>query len=200
MASNTIWTPDAETVAWIRSKYTIDPETGRITNNTTGKLVDGAIGDTGYRLMMVHAPHLGLNKKVAAHRLAWMLYEGEPAPMALDHINGVRSDNRRVNLRLATAKANQGNRRKSRTFKGKPCASAFKGVTRFVQTGRRWNGRWVAQIGMGGPQPVRLGVFDTEVEAAEAYNEAALRWHGEYALLNELPASEPECPEPAGCP
>lgn len=43
---------------------------------------------------------------VLAHRVVWVWHHGAPAPAMLDHINGVRDDNRIENLRAATREMN----------------------------------------------------------------------------------------------
>lgn len=45
---------------------------------------------------------------------------------------------------------------------------------------------WLAQIGAG-KKSVYLGYFATPEQAARAYNDAALRYYGEFAELNEIP-------------
>lgn len=91
----------------------------------------------------------------------------------VDHLNGNGLDNRRVNLRPADKSQNAGN---SRAHLGS--TSSFKGVC--------WDRRrekWLAQIRFAGRRR-HLGRYGSEVEAARAYDEAALDLFGEYARLN----------------
>lgn len=94
----------------------------------------------------------------------------------VDHINGNGLDNRRVNLRDSTASQNGGNTLPHRQGK----TSIYKGVY--------WNKRrqvWIAQITVT-YKTRYLGSFDDPIEAALAYDNAALESYGEYALTNGM--------------
>ncbi len=91
----------------------------------------------------------------------------------VDHRNGDGLDDRRENLRPATARQNHQNsvvRADSKT--------GFKGVS-FDKRGfyRAW-------IGIGGSKKKHLGCFKDPKDAARAYNTAAKSLHGEFARLN----------------
>ncbi len=107
---------------------------------------------------------------------------GAPKGVMVDHRNGDKLDNRRENLRLCTNSQNQANRQ---VFRG---ASPFKGVC--WQQRPNGTGAWKAQL-IVESKVVYLGVFKTDLEAASAYNDAALQHFGEFAHLNDLglPAS-----------
>lgn len=104
-----------------------------------------------------------------AHRIVWALHYGDPGDYQIDHVDRNRKNNRIENLRLATYPQNQCNRT---NFSGK---SIYKGV------GKHANGRWRARINGD-----VIGYFDTETDAALAYNEVALKLHGEFAVLNNV--------------
>lgn len=89
----------------------------------------------------------------------------------VDHKNRNRLDNRRDNLRYATRSQNCINRLST-------SKSGYRGVY-LVQ------GRWVAEIKYE-KQRKFLGGFTTKEKAAIAYNVAAIKYHGEFAILNEV--------------
>lgn len=93
-----------------------------------------------------------------------------PAKVQVDHINGNRADNRRSNLRFATASQNQWNRGLQKNNK-----SGFKGVAIHLATGK-----WQAVIRYKGKAKA-LGLFDNPEDAHEAYCVEANRLHGEFA-------------------
>ena len=96
---------------------------------------------------------------------------GSREGLMLDHINGNKLDNRACNLRHVTATQNSVNR-------GPRPGSRFKGITL-----HKSRGKWQAVIKSGGRQ-FYLGLFETDVDAAKAYDQAARIYHGEFARLN----------------
>lgn len=102
---------------------------------------------------------------------------GEPSGVRIDHVNGNGLDNRRENLRPATDAENQWNTGVRRKRAG---LSRFKGV-RFFKHGHRR--KWSARIFANGVEH-SLGYHLTQEEAARAYDEAAIKLHGEFARLN----------------
>jgi hypothetical protein len=87
----------------------------------------------------------------------------------VDHINNDRLDNRLGNLRLVTRSQNQCNRPLVRNRK-------YRGVT--LDKGR---GKYAAVIRRQNKQ-IHLGRFDNEIDAAKAYDRAAIAHGGVYRL------------------
>jgi len=90
-----------------------------------------------------------------AHRLAWIYMHGAIPLGQIDHINGIRSDNRIANLRPATPAQNVANRHGAQ-------ANSKSGVI-----GVSWHkraGKWQAHRGRR-----YLGLFDTKEAASAAY-------------------------------
>lgn len=91
----------------------------------------------------------------------------------VDHINGDFLDNRKSNLRICTRQENSLNRRKPKNN-----TSGYKGVNKAGH-----NGLWSAGITVN-KTGYRIGLYGSLIEAAEAYDVAALHYHGKFARLN----------------
>jgi hypothetical protein len=109
--------------------------------------------------------------RIRLHRLITGAKEGEE----VDHIDLNPLNNRRSNLRVCTKQNNSFNRTSYKNSK-----SGIKGV---------WyspaNECWCSQITYQNKR-VCLGSFSNPVEAAEAYNDAAIKYHEKFAHINDI--------------
>lgn len=98
-----------------------------------------------------------------------------PKWMQVDHKDGNGLNNQLDNLRNAPQCCNQWN-----TGIRSTNTSGFKGVC-WHKCFRKWYARiWVDR------KRISLGLFDFSIDAAEAWNKAALLYHGEFAFQNKL--------------
>lgn len=141
-----------------------EPNDGQFTRVSNGAIA-GSIFKIGYVYLTLD------DRKYLAHRLAWLYVTGEWPNALLDHINGSRVDNRFANLRLASYLGNSGNRGPNKNNK-----SGYKGVFRSGRT-------WTAQISLYGKH-THLGCWPSQIEAASAYDLAAVKHFGEFAKTN----------------
>jgi hypothetical protein len=100
---------------------------------------------------------------------------GAKSGETVDHANGKKWDNTRGNLRIATRSQNATN------SKHRTSESGYRGV--YFDKRR---GHWKSEIRTGPGKRKYLGRFDTKEDAALAYNEAAIEYHGEFAKLNDI--------------
>lgn len=112
------------------------------------------------------------------NRLMHRMILHAPVGTMVDHINGNGLDNRRCNLRLVTPRQNAQNQFLQEREDGK--SSRFKGV--YWSDGA---GLWLASIKLDAGKRF-IGSFEDEVEAARAYDAAAVQFFGEYARTNEM--------------
>jgi hypothetical protein len=153
----------------VRDYFTFDADSGvltRIRSDQSDKFqprpLGGNVGDGQYVTVMFKG------RVLQGHRVAWFLHYGTDADGFIDHINGVRTDNRIINLRSVTHQQNCLNSRPK-------TAGRLKGAQ--FSTAR---GVYQSSIRVGARR-VFLGNFSTEVEAHEAYVAAAVKYHGEFA-------------------
>lgn len=147
------------------------PETGvftRLVSRRCGTAEPGDVAGSkrnseGYLAFMVD------RKTYQAHRLAWLYMTGKWPNALIDHINGVKSDNRLCNLREATVSMNKQNMRKAR-------ADCVNSGLMGAYLDRRNGGRWFSNITANGKRK-HLGYFLTPQEAHAAYIEAKRRLH-----------------------
>lgn len=102
----------------------------------------------------------------------------------IDHKDGDGLNCQKSNLRIATDQENGRNKRKQSTINGNVPSSKYKGVS--------WNKKakcWTGSIHTGSKKK-HLGVFTSEIEAAKAYNMAAITYFGDFANLNSIPDGE----------
>lgn len=114
------------------------------------------------------------NKKVYMHRMILETPEG----LDTDHIDYNKLNNQKANLRPASRSNNMANVRKARNK-----ASQYKGVSKYNRPNLKKP--WVAYIKQD-YKMVNLGYFETELEAATAYNNKAVELFGTHAHLNQL--------------
>lgn len=141
----------------------------KVMSNGTTRKSRGSRGGPGYR----HTRYNGTT--IYMHRLIWEHVNGViPDGMEIDHINGVRDDNRITNLRLVTRSQNLQNQ----WFARSDSKSGVKGVS--------WDSRsrkWTAEINCHRKR-YTLGQFTTIEEAQVVYARAAtiLHTHNPHAI------------------
>lgn len=113
-------------------------------------------------------------KTISMHRVIM----GAPNGVVINHWDHDGLNNTRQNLILATNQENGQYRQKNLTQKGKPTSSQYKGVS--YDESRN---KWYAKICFNGENK-NLGRFNDEIDAAFAYDKAALIYFDEFAKIN----------------
>ncbi|AUR99409.1 hypothetical protein NVP1265O_30 [Vibrio phage 1.265.O._10N.286.52.F6] len=150
-----------------------DPETGEFTHKHRGRhhfsndgrfrhwndrfsgLKAGKKRSNGYWIITI------FNKAYRAHRIAWLYVYGSFPSGQIDHINGVRNDNRIKNLRDVNQAENGKNQKRRSTN-----TSGVTGVWFSKQ-----KGKYVAEILVNGVKH-HIGTFESVTAAAKARKEA----------------------------
>ncbi len=155
----------------LRRLFAYEPETGVVTRRVPmgrwGQFATGSIAGSitagGYVEVQVDGA------RFYAHRLAFALMTGAWPEGQVDHINGVRRDNRWSNLREVSSLVNTQNQRRARS----DSATGVLGVS----LDRRLLAKpYRAQIQVNGKNR-KLGYFATADEAHQAYVEAKRQQH-----------------------
>lgn len=107
-------------------------------------------------------------KKLRVHRIAFALTHGR-WPEIIDHVNGIKDDNRLCNLRECTHEQNMQN---SRVYLRRNKSSRFSGVSRCNNK----SNPWTSQIRVDGKK-IHLGSFSSELDAHKAYLAAKAELH-----------------------
>lgn len=156
-----------------------NPDTGHFTwlvslkSGSAGKRAGHLKKNKGYRYIEVYG------KTYAEHRLAWLFVNGSEPKDQIDHINGVKDDNRISNLREATNAQNRSNTRSTNKH-------GLKGVAY-----KPWikNKPWQASI-TNNKKVIYIGCFATKEEAHFAYLAKAKELMGDFVKIN--PCAGPE--------
>lgn len=146
------------TQEYLKTILNYNKETGIFTRlrinkySTRVKIEDkvGTIDGDGYRRIYIFYKHY------LAHRLAWLYVYGELPKGQIDHLNGIRDDNRIENLRNVTSRENNQNRYYHRNGKLVGCYY------------NKIKNNWISTIRFNNKN-IKIGEFCTELEAHRAY-------------------------------
>ena len=156
------------TAAYLRETYNYDPASGCLTKkHATGPKPLGAA--VGYTSRVGGYLYLEVRGKVhRLHRLIWLHVHGSWPVGVIDHINGVRGDNRLCNLRDVSVAVNGQNQQRP----PKHNTTGVMGVS-WCRTHKKF----IAQITTNNRRKF-LGYFDDANLAGQAYIEAKRVLHG----------------------
>jgi hypothetical protein len=151
----------------LKEYFKYDKETGKLFWNkrpSNRVLLGQEVGNhnqQGYRVCRFKG------KTIRVHRIVWALNKEEIPSNFIDHINGVKDDNRMENLRLASNSQNLQNMKKAKGY-----------------SYHKKNKKWMAQISVN-KEHKYLGSFATEQEAHVAYLKAKQELHPFYVKDGE---------------
>lgn len=135
--------------------------------------------------------HSTVNKKSKTFLLHREVMGVTDSKILIDHKDGDGLNNMKSNLRVCTHSENRKNRRnKSDNHTSKYLGVSLK-KTRYKYTVKSGEERvsittrWEARIQHNKKQ-ISIGFYDKEEEAAMAYNQKAIEYHGEFASLNKI--------------
>jgi len=161
--------------SYLKSQLDYDADTGIFTWKAVSKFHKSRNGKEAGTRHHTGYLHISIDgKKYSAHRLAWLYVHGEFPEEFIDHINGVRDDNRIVNLRDVSHNVNCLNRKiQTSNTSGHP---GVKNVSRYSKRKKAMITKFAADISVKGKR-FYLGNFDT-FEAAKSARVAAEKLYG----------------------
>lgn len=130
----------------------------------------GGVTSKGYRFFKLK------RKRYLVHDVVFYIHNGYVAEN-VDHKDRNRLNNYPDNLRDSTTSQNNANKG---SYSGS--VSKYKGVN-FIHRGNKGKKRWQARIAFKGKRQ-SLGYYHTDEDAARAYDVAAKKLHGAFAVLN----------------
>ena len=157
---------DSELRKIVMERLSYDTRTGlfkwkfRTANRIQAGDVAGWSTEDGYVRIRI------LGRNYRAHRLAWLIVYGSFPPDQIDHINGVKHDNRISNLRAVTGLEN---------CRNKPLSSSNTSGYMGVSYNKRMR-KWVAKIGVS-RKLIYLGCFENKEDAIEARRIAEINYN-----------------------
>lgn len=167
------------TAEFVRSILNYDPETGlftwRINKGKRGMRGDVAGYEIGTKYIQIKIN----NKAYQAHRLAWLYMTGKWPKEFLDHINGVRNDNRFCNLREATRIENSRNRSVQENNK-----LGIKGIFWDKQYKKYLSYIYIRENNK--KKRIFLGRYDSLEDAEKARIEGEFKYFGPFSFYREI--------------
>jgi hypothetical protein len=130
-------------------------------SRNSGEVVS-TVEPSGYIVMKING------STYKAHRVIWKIVTGKD-PIMIDHINGLRSDNRIENLRLATKHQNG-----AYSCVATNNTSGVSGVSYHNR-----DSKWQSYITVGGSR-IHLGCFETLESAVSSRKDGEFKYFGEY--------------------
>lgn len=152
MGSSDITVEELGEVLKLRLKYNADSGLFTWVDGQCANGVAGTLTKKGY--IAIKVGYCCKQYTIKAHRLAWFFVMGTWPTGQIDHINGMRTDNRIVNLRDVTPRQNSQNKKHHRSGKLVGC--------------RLLKGKWDTRIHYAGTT-YYLGRYTTEQEANDVY-------------------------------
>ena len=157
------------TAARLRELLHYDPETGLFVRKVARTGKGSAVGSTAGSLNSNGYVIIGIDGALfRAHRLAWLYMAGEWPEQHIDHIDGIRNNNRWANLRDVSRAMNAQNQHAPHS---RNKSSGLAGVS--------WNHKcsnWKAYITVSGKRK-HIGYFKDPALAHLAYLEEKRRLH-----------------------